>query len=231
MHDNHMQAQGMSSLAPVLKRCTELTHLMLGNNQIGNEGAEHLAGVFLKCTKLVHVHLGGGNRIEVTVQNNFLSSLSRCTLITHLDLSYTILSNAEGTKLLAQALCALSVLADLELSWSQMADTGAENLAIYIPQYSALTNLSLEGNSITAVGTTHLLPALSQCTKLLSLSMRANQIGTAAEQLVTTCSEWAKHKPKFKLEISFNNLDWDLVRKLEQQCRNTKLDLVDHGQT
>ena len=226
MHDNHMQAEGMRSLAPVLQRCPELTHLMLGNNQIGNDGADHLAGVFSICTKLVHVHLGGGNRIEVTVQNIFLSSLSRCTLITHLDLSCTIL-HVEGTRLLAQALCPLSVLADLNLDFTQMTDGGAQNLATYLPQYSALKKLGIAGNSITAAGTTHLIPAMLQCSKLMSLDIRANQIGTAAQDLVTTCLQLTNDSNKFELNISFNDLDWQFDQQLEHRCRGTQLDYAD----
>ena len=216
LNTNFMKERS-STVAHGLRRCTTLTHLEMHDNHIGAKGMEILAPVLQGCPELTHLMLGN-NQIGNAGADHLAGVFSTCTKLVHVHLG-------GGNGIYITALCALSVLAHLDVEFTQMEDGGAENLAEYLPQYTALTNLSIAGNAITEVGTRNLLPALSQCTKLVGLDMRSNWIRTAAEDLVNTCLQLATDKTKFELNINACDVPFEMIEEIHQRRRDTTLDL------
>jgi Ran GTPase-activating protein (RanGAP) involved in mRNA processing and transport len=155
--------------------------------------------------------------------SNLFDSLSKCTSLTYLKLSFNIF-RFQGTEIIANALLSFPVLCELHLGGIEMQSAGIRHLAGYLPRYRALKHLNIEWNSIGGEGARELIKALPKCTTLRSLNMRGNHIKNEAKDLVNTCLEMAtKNKHKFELNLVANHINHNLFLDFENQCRGTNL--------
>ncbi len=84
--NNRIEAPGSESLAGVLEQCTELAHLNLCGNLIGDSGAESLAGVLPQYATLANLNLFY-NQIGEAGTESLAGVLAQYPELNHLDLS------------------------------------------------------------------------------------------------------------------------------------------------
>lgn len=165
MNKTHISDIGKISNA--LKGATELEHLDLGQNPIGNDSAEALGVLLLGKSKLVHLDMGS-NLIESEGVRTL--ALAECSSLEYLNLSGNAFE-AAGMERVAPSLSQCAFLADLHLNACELRDGGAEAVAAILKDLRSLKTLSLCHNVIQSHGASSLAHGISACPSLETLSL------------------------------------------------------------
>jgi uncharacterized protein (TIGR02996 family) len=159
---------------------TNLTHLRLLGNVIGDVGVLYLAAS-PHLTNLTHLDLRGNDIGDEGVRH--LAASPHFKKLTHLGLAFNVISDV-GVRHLATS-PHLTHLTHLDLSGNHI-DEGMAALAA-APQLSTLTHLDLSGNYIRTAGARHLADG-PHLTNLIRLDLRANIIGPTGLQTLAVGS-------------------------------------------
>ena len=173
----------IDQLSQALSVNTELTHLNLSGNEIGESGAQLLSEALSVNTKLTHLNLSG-NQIGKSGAQLLSNALSVNTKLTHLNLSGNQIGKS-GAQLLSNALFYNTTLTHLNLDDNLVGPLGVAYLSLALVVNTTLTYLNLDGNLAQAFGATYLSRALSRnTTALTDLNLARNEIDdSVAESL------------------------------------------------
>lgn len=100
-------------------------------------------------------------------------------------------------------------LEDIDLSYNELSDAGAEHLHSLIKRAPRLTGLNLMGNKIKSEGAQSLAEALKYCTNLQYLNLNGNKIKTNGAMMVTELL--FTHDKLESLNLGNNKIDHDGV--------------------
>ena len=165
----------IDQLSQALSVNTELTHLNLSGNEIGESGAELLSNALSVNTKLTHLNLSG-NQIGESGAELLSNALSVNTELTHLNLSGNQIGKS-GAQFLSDALFYNTTLTHLNLDDNLVGPNGVAYLSLALVVNTKLTYLNLDGNLAQAFGATYLSRALSRnTTALTDLNLARNEI-------------------------------------------------------
>ena len=165
----------IDQLSQALSVNTELTHLNLSGNEIGESGAQLLSEALSVNTKLTHLNLSG-NQIGKSGAQLLSNALSVNTKLTHLNLSGNQIGKS-GAQLLSNALFYNTTLTHLNLDDNLVGPLGVAYLSLALVVNTTLTYLNLDGNLAQAFGATYLSRALSRnTTALTDLNLARNEI-------------------------------------------------------
>lgn len=98
---------------------------------------------------------------------------------------------------------------DVNLSYNEITDIGAEALANLIRKSPRLVGLNLKGNKIKSEGAQNLADALKYCTSLQTLDLNGNKIKTNGAMMVTELL--FTHDKLESLNLGNNKIDHDGV--------------------
>ena len=173
----------IDQLSQALSVNTELTHLNLSGNEIGESGAQLLSEALSVNTKLTHLNLSG-NEIGESGAQLLSEALSVNTKLTHLNLSGNQIGKS-GAQFLSDALFYNTTLTHLNLDDNLVGPNGVAYLSLALVVNTTLTYLNLDGNLAQAFGATYLSRALSRnTTALTDLNLARNEIDdSVAESL------------------------------------------------
>ena len=173
----------IDQLSQALSVNTELTHLNLSGNEIGESGAQLLSEALSVNTKLTHLNLSG-NQIGKSGAQLLSKALSVNTELTHLNLSGNQIGKS-GAQFLSDALFYNTTLTHLNLDDNLVGPDGVAYLSLALVFNTTLTYLNLDGNLAQAFGATYLSRALSRnTTALTDLNLARNEIDdSVAESL------------------------------------------------
>ena len=165
----------IDQLSQALSVNTELTHLNLSGNEIGESGAQLLSEALSVNTKLTHLNLSG-NQIGKSGAQLLSKALSVNTELTHLNLSGNQIGKS-GAQFLSDALFYNTTLTHLNLDDNLVGPDGVAYLSLALVFNTTLTYLNLDGNLAQAFGATYLSRALSRnTTALTDLNLARNEI-------------------------------------------------------
>ena len=165
----------IDQLSQALSVNTELTHLNLSGNEIGESGAQLLSEALSVNTKLTHLNLSG-NQIGKSGAQLLSKALSVNTELTHLNLSGNQIGKS-GAQFLSDALFDNTTLTHLNLDDNLVGPDGVAYLSLALVFNTTLTYLNLDGNLAQAFGATYLSRALSRnTTALTDLNLARNEI-------------------------------------------------------
>ena len=165
----------IDQLSQALSVNTELTHLNLSGNEIGESGAQLLSEALSVNTKLTHLNLSG-NQIGKSGAQLLSKALSVNTELTHLNLSGNQIGKS-GAQFLSDALFCNTTLTHLNLDDNLVGPDGVAYLSLALVFNTTLTYLNLDGNLAQAFGATYLSRALSRNTTVLTdLNLARNEI-------------------------------------------------------
>ena len=165
----------IDQLSQALSVNTELTHLNLSGNEIGESGAQLLSEALSVNTKLTHLNLSG-NQIGKSGAQLLSKALSVNTELTHLNLSGNQIGKS-GAQFLSDALFCNTTLTHLNLDDNLVGPDGVAYLSLALVFNTTLTYLNLDGNLAQAFGATYLSRALSRnTTALTDLNLARNEI-------------------------------------------------------
>lgn len=146
-----IQDRGATLLAENLVQLTALTHLAIAHNNFGPAGDEMLAGALPQCTQLRCLNLAANLNMSSRLSGHrgTLEALSRCSALTHLDLSRCELDDWALHQLVA-VLMNCTALTYFDLSDNALCSSvdRARMLAAGVACAAALTTLDLQGNPL-----------------------------------------------------------------------------------
>ena len=173
----------IDQLSQALSVNTELTHLNLSGNEIGEYGAQLLSEALSVNVKLTHLNLSG-NQIGKSGAQLLSNALLVNTELTHLNLSGNQIGKS-GAQFLSDALFYNTTLTHLNLDDNLVGPDGVAYLSLALVVNTTLTYLNLDGNLAQAFGATYLSRALSRnTTALTDLNLARNEIDdSVAESL------------------------------------------------
>ena len=171
----------IDQLSQALSVNTELTHLNLSGNEIGEYGAQLLSKALSVNTKLTHLNLSG-NQIGKSGAQLLSNALSVNTELTHLNLSGNQIGKS-GAQFLSDALFYNTTLTHLNLDDNLVGPDGVAYLSLALVVNTTLTYLNLDGNLAQAFGAAYLSRALSRnTTALTDLNLARNEIDDSVAQ-------------------------------------------------
>ena len=191
-----MPLQATRELVQSLSRCKKLTHLDLGENNLGEAGydlAESIRswGIMSLLQRLYLYNC----LMPRDASTELVFSLLRCTHLSHLDLGRNLLSEAGHH------------LAQLIRSW------GDE---------PPLQGLELFDCSLSVAASLELALSLSTCRHLIKLDLGGNNLGEAGHQLAQSIRSWGKNPPLQELHLYACLLPMGACRELVQTISNCR---------
>lgn len=170
LNDCNLNYAGLRIIDRILSQwnCAQLTHLNLKNNKLLGANGEWPT-LLHKFTELRHLDLGM-NYIGEGQMQCIEAGLRECTTLTHLDLSQNQLA-PDGYQVLARVLLKFPGLTHLVLASTVLNDEGVGHLNPVFRQCTELLHLNISGNNIHPETLPIFFQDLSNCTSLTHLNL------------------------------------------------------------
>lgn len=143
-----MLGENKNMLIRLLGQCPEIVHIkIVGNYNFGPVVTKSIVQVLSQCTNLEHLNLSGNSIGDIGAES-LSKILGRFSSLTYLDLSWNQIG-PDGIKSLVKVLVQCTALIHLDLNNNNIGLYGLENLVKVIPQCPSLKHIELYGNRAT----------------------------------------------------------------------------------
>ena len=217
--DNHISSEGAAVLGEALKSCTNLQALYIQDNNICSEGAAAVAEALKSCTDLQTLDIGY-NYIRSEGAAALVEALKSCTDLQTLDIGYNYIGS-ESAAALVEALKSCANLQKLRINDNKIGSEGAAALAEALKSCTNLQILDISDNKIGSEGAAALAEALKSCTNLQILDISDNKIGSEGAAALAEALE--SYTNLQTLNISSNEIGSAALVEVLKSCINLQI--------
>jgi len=180
MQRNWIELEGAIHIASAIRTCSRLQKIGLAWNGIGDVGTRHICQAAEACPESKSLGLAG-NRIGQEGAGSVAEAIGALPQLATLGLGNNRIG-AQGALALSDALASgRSKLKELDLTYNEIDDAGAQHLARGIAACRHLTTLILLDNEIGDAGAMALVNGIKYCRKLKHVLVEGNPISPGAE--------------------------------------------------
>ncbi|XP_013919627.1 PREDICTED: protein NLRC5 [Thamnophis sirtalis] len=177
---NSIGNKTLGKLAPILPYKKHLKVLHLSRCQLGSEGLGHLAGILAKCPQMEEINLSENNIGDKGVMS-LMTPWPQSSQLRKIDLKACHIRDCASKTLIVGLSCCPS-LEEIGLSWNELGDETAKELAMVLPGMIRVKILDLDKNSITVYGASMLARQLFRCPGIQTIRLWNNSIPRDLEQ-------------------------------------------------
>lgn len=153
---------------------SNIVHLFLANNLLGNEGGKAIAEGLEQNSSVKELDLSG-NLLGQSATSSIGEMLQKNKTLEKLNLSRNDLTD-QDVKFFLSCLDRRTVLKDLDLSHNILADEFAQQMSLILEENIALEKLSINSNHLEGTGLLALLPGLQKTLTLRALNISWNYL-------------------------------------------------------
>ncbi|XP_032086130.1 protein NLRC5 [Thamnophis elegans] len=177
---NSIGNKTLGKLAPILPYKKHLKILHLSRCQLDSEGLGHLAGILAKCPQMEEINLSENNIGDKGVMS-LMTPWPQSSQLRKIELKACHISDCASKTLIIGLSCCPS-LEEIGLSWNELGDETAKELAMVLPGMIRVKILDLDKNSITVYGASMLARQLFRCPGIQTIRLWNNSIPRDVEQ-------------------------------------------------
>ncbi|XP_062997416.1 protein NLRC5-like isoform X2 [Elgaria multicarinata webbii] len=177
---NNIGNETLEKLGPVLPSMHHLKVLQLSSCKIDTEGVVHLARALFRCPQIEEISLSE-NAVGYKGVTVFAEQWPQYSRLRKIDLKACGISDC-ASKTFALWVSRCPLLEEVILSWNQLGDDSALELATLLPAMEKLRVLDLDKNCITAHGAGRLAKELVRCRGIQFIRLWCNRIPKDVEQ-------------------------------------------------
>ncbi|KAI3379308.1 hypothetical protein SNEBB_003007 [Seison nebaliae] len=169
LSDNVFGSVGTESLRLLLSKNHIINCLEIDQNEIGSDGVEILVKIFEENCQLVSINLSSNNFKENDMEL-LLKSLMYLKSLKYLNLSHNSFG-VNGSVALSQFIANNDTVEIMDISWAEIMNDGAQQVAISIRENIRLRHLNLTHNSFAKKNGVDLIESLIKNESLISIDL------------------------------------------------------------